>query len=116
MAQDPQSPPPDMDDITRQLKRMLASPDFHATPQQVALLSYLVDQTLADKALEIKESTIAAEVFGRESGFDPNIDPIVGIETDILRRVLARYYRSAGKEDPVRIDIPLGTYVPVFKK
>ena len=116
MAQEPQSPPPDKDDINRQLKNMLASPDFHATPQQTALLNYLVNLTLSGKPHEIKQEGVAAEVFGRGSDFDPNIDPIVGIQTDLLRRVLARYYRTAGKNERVRIDIPLGTYVPSFKK
>lgn len=108
--------PPAKDDITRQLEHMLASPDFHATPQQTALLKYVVNQTLAGKAREIKDATVAAAVFGREADFDRSIDPIVSIQADILRRVLARYYQRAGKKDSIRIDIPPGTYVPVFKK
>jgi len=31
-----------------------------------------------------------------------------------LRRALERYYLVAGHNDPVYIDIPKGTYVPVF--
>ena len=116
MAQDPQSPTPDGDDIARQLDHMLASPDFHATKQQIALLNCLVNQTLARKTLEIKEATLAVEVFRRAPDFNPDVDPIVSIQADILRRMLANYYNTAGKKDPVRIDIPLGSYVPVFKK
>ena len=116
MAQEPQSPTPDREDIARQLEHMLASPNFHATPQQNALLNYLVNQALAGKAPDIKEETVAAEVFGRGPDFNPGVDPIVSIQADILRRVLARYYQTVGKNDPIRIDIPPGTYVPVFKK
>ena len=116
MDQDPQSPPPAKDDITRQLEHMLASPDFHATPQQTALLKYVVNQTLAGKASVIKDDTVAAEVFGRGPDFDRRIDPIVSIQADLLRRALARYYKTAGKNDPIRIDIPPRTYVPMFKK
>ena len=115
MAQDPQSPHPGGDDIAHQLEHMLASPDFHATPQQSALLNHLVNQALSDKAREIKEETVAAEVFGRGLDFNPGVDPIVSLQADILRRVLARYYKTAGKNDPIRIDIPPGTYIPVFK-
>ncbi len=104
------------DDIISQLDHMLASPDFHATPQQAALLKYVVKQALNGKTHEIKDDAVAAKVFGRDADYDRNIDPIVSIQADILRRVLERYYRDAGKNDSVRIDIPPGTYVPVFKK
>jgi hypothetical protein len=109
-------PPTTKDDIISQLERMLASPDFHATPQQKALFKYIVNQNLAGKAHEIKDDDVAADVFGRDADYDRNIDPIVSIQADILRRVLERYYRNAGKNDSVRIEIPPGTYVPVFKK
>ncbi len=100
--------------IFRQLERMLDSPDFSATPQQIALLEYVVKQTLAGNAGSIKGYTVATEVFGRRSDFDQSIDPIVSIQAARLRRALKRYYETAGKNDPVRIDIPKGTYVPTF--
>jgi hypothetical protein len=102
--------------ISHQLELILASPDFNATPQQIAFLNFVVNQTLAGKGREIKDYTVAAEVFGRGPDFDQRIDPIVSIQADILRRALARYYQITGKNDPIRIDIPKGTYVPVFKK
>jgi TolB-like protein len=95
---------------------MLTSPDFNATPQQIALLKYVVNQTLAGKACEIKDYTVAAEIFGRGPDFDRSIDPIVSIQAGILRLKLERYYLTAGKNDLIRIDIPRGTYVPVFEK
>ncbi len=106
---------PSQKDINHQLEAILASPDFTATPQQVCLLRYVVEQTLAGNAESIKGYTIATEVFGRRSDFDQNIDPIVSIQAGRLRRALSRYYRGAGKSDPLRIDIPKGGYVPVFE-
>jgi adenylate cyclase len=47
--------------ISLQLERMLSSPDFHATPQQIALLEYVVNQTLAGNADRIKGYTVATE-------------------------------------------------------
>jgi adenylate cyclase len=38
----------------------------------------------------------------------------VRIEAGRLRRALERYYLVAGQSDPIRIDIPKGSYVPVF--
>jgi adenylate cyclase len=112
-----QNPPrPPNAEISRQLDRMLAGPDFNATPQQVSFLKYVVNQTLSGKAREIKGSTVASEVFGRGPDFGPRIDPVVSMQASILRRGLTRYYETAGKNDPIRIDIPGDTYVPVFQK
>ena len=52
-------------EISHQLKLILASPDFNATPQQIALLKYVVNQTLAGKSRDIEDETIAADVFSR---------------------------------------------------
>jgi hypothetical protein len=100
------SSPPSGEAISHQLERMLGSPDLNATPQQSALLTYVVNQTLAGKADRIKGYTVATEVFGRRSDFDQSIDPIVSIQASRLRRAMERYYETAGKNDPLRIDIP----------
>ncbi len=101
-------------EINTQLERMLGSEDFKATPQQIALFKFVVNQTLEGKADSIKAYTVATEVFGRRSDFDQSIDPIVSIQASRLRQALARYYETAGKYDPIRIDVPKGSYVPKF--
>jgi TolB-like protein len=108
------SSPPLKDAVSRQLEHMLANPDFNATPQQVAFLQFVVKRTQEGNADSIKGYTVATEVFGRRSDFDQSIDPIVSIQAARLRRALARYYESAGSNDPIRIDIPRGSYVPTF--
>jgi adenylate cyclase len=100
--------------ILDQLQRILASPDFDATDQQRALLKFVISQTLAGNSGNIKGYTIATQVFGRGENFDQAIDPIVSIQANKLRRSLERYYLLSGKNDPVHIDIPKGTYVPLF--
>ena len=44
------------------------------------------------------------------------LDPIVRIQAGRLRRSLERYYLLAGEGDPIRIELPKGTYVPTFSK
>ncbi len=102
--------------IKGQLKRMLASAEFKATPNQKAFLKFIVEQTLAGKAHAIKGQTVATKVFGRGKEFNQNKDPIVSVQAAGLRRALAYYYRTEGRNDPLCIDIPKGSYVPVFKK
>jgi adenylate cyclase len=58
--------------------------------------------------------TVATQVLGRKADFDPNLDPIVRIMAGRLRRALERYYATHGRQDQVRIDIPKGSYVPIF--
>ena len=109
------SPVPD-EDISRQLKRMLYNPDFQASPQQIGILNYVVNQTLAGNADYIKGYTVATEVLGRGPDFDQSIDPVVSIQAGRLRRAIERYYLTTGKNDPTRIDIPKGTYGPIFNE
>jgi TolB-like protein/Flp pilus assembly protein TadD len=100
--------------IEGQLQRILDSPDFNATKQQRKFFQFVVNETLFGRAQEIKGYTIATCVFGRSDDFDQNSDPIVSVQANRLRRALERYYLIAGKTDPIRIDIPKGTYVPTF--
>jgi len=102
--------------IREQLDRILNSPEFKATNTQKAFLKYVVEKKLAGQAAGIKGYTVATEVFGRGEDFDQTTDPIVSIQANRLRWALERYYLVTGKNDPICIDIPKGTYVPVFQK
>jgi adenylate cyclase len=111
-----ESSPPSHEEISHQLDCMLSSPDFHATPQQTAFFKFVVNQTLVGNACQIKGYTVATEVFGRGPDFDQSIDPVVSIQAGRLRRAIERYYLTTGQNDPTRIDIPKGTYVPTFSE
>ncbi len=103
-----------MDAHLAQLARIRQSADFDATDREHRFLEYVVAETLAGRGSRIKAYTVAVEVFGRDSTFDPQNDPIVRIAASHLRRSLERYYLTAGKSDPFVISIPKGGYVPVF--
>jgi adenylate cyclase len=79
-------------------------------------LRFVVEETLAGNARQLKGFTIAREVFGRDEDFDAALDPVVRIQAGRLRRAIERYYLVAGGRDPVHIDIPKGGYVPVFSE
>ena len=106
---------PSPDDIRAYLARLLASSGFAASPRRRKLLEYVVEQTLAGRAERLKAYDLALLVLGRDERFDPQIDPIVRIEAGRLRRDLDHYYETAGKDDPIRISIPKGHYVPAFE-
>ena len=103
------------DAIRQQLQRLLQSPAFDASDRNKRFLQFVVDQTLAGCADHIKAYSIATLAFGRSADFDPQQDAIVRIEAGRLRRALEHYYLTAGASDPVRITIPVGSYVPAFE-
>ncbi|ABS67541.1 Tetratricopeptide TPR_2 repeat protein [Xanthobacter versatilis] len=122
MDLDHSAPPEDMPPgdneallVRAALERVLAAPDFAASPRLAAFLRFVVEATLDGRADEIKGYTIAVEALGRPPSFDPQSDPIVRVEATRLRRALERYYTTVGAEDPLVIDIPKGGYVPLFR-
>jgi len=105
---------PPAEDVRAQLERILSHRDFEATDRTREFLRFVVEETLAGRAGRLKGYTIAIEVFGRPADFDANLDPIVRIQAGRLRRALEHYYLVAGGNDPLRIDVPKGQYVPTF--
>ena len=101
--------------IREQLSRIFASGEFVTSERNRRFLEYIVEEDLAGRAARIKAYNIATSVFGRDSGFDPQMDPIVRIEARRLRRSLERYYLTAGRDDSLRISIPKGSYVPAYE-
>ncbi|MCI0662700.1 MAG: hypothetical protein L0220_16665, partial [Acidobacteria bacterium] len=48
--------------------------------------------------------------------YNPALDPIVRVGAHELRKKLERYYRAEGKNDDIFIEIPLGSYIPIFTR
>jgi TolB-like protein/Tfp pilus assembly protein PilF len=107
--------PPSADDIGAELERILASPDLQASARRRDFLRYVVEETLSGRADRLKGFSIAVSVFGRDETFDAQTDPVVRLEARRLRRDLDCYYVDAGNQNPLRISIPKGSYVPNFE-
>lgn len=99
--------------VRAHLDQLLNSPLFDASARSRDFLCFVVDEALAGRGATINQTAIAIGVFGRRSDFDPILDPIVRVQAGRLRRSLERYYllRSA---DPIRIELPKGSYTPSF--
>jgi adenylate cyclase len=102
--------------IRAQLNRILGHAEFHATDKMRDFLRFVVEEKLAGRSRNIKGFTIATEVYGRDAEFDAAHDPVVRIQAGRLRRAMERYYLVAGQQDPIRIEILKGSYVPVFSE
>jgi len=105
---------PDADDINAELARVVASPSFRNAPRLAAFLRFVVAMAVTGRADRIKSYTVAVEALGRDEGFDPQSDAIVRVEAGRLRKALARFYATEGRDNPLVIELPRGRYVPVF--
>jgi TolB-like protein len=101
-------------EVMDELERMLESREFHASKRSKAFLRFVVEETLAGRTETIKGYTIATRVFGRDKDFDPLQDPIVRIQAGKLRKEIEHYYFTEGRDNPIHLRIPKGTYVPIF--
>lgn len=94
----------------------MTSAHFAAALRTNEFLRYAVEETLAGRAQRLKGYAIAVDVFGRPPDFNASTDPLVRVEAGRLRRRLADYYASEGRRNPVRMELPVGGYVPRFSR
>jgi hypothetical protein len=113
----PEGYPHDVRDEARvrhHLAGLLASPHFDAGSRSRCFLRYVVDEVLAGRGPSLNQAAIAISVFGRDASFDPMLDPIVRVQAGRLRRSLERYYLLCGDSQLLRIELPKGSYAPIF--
>ena len=91
----------------------LTSPEFRASKKCRSFLTYVVEETLTGRQEFLKERVIGAEVFGCAPGFETAGDSIVRVKATELRRRLAKCFQGR-REGALRIELPTGSYVPVF--
>jgi hypothetical protein len=102
--------------IREQLQKLLAHPLFANSKRYPALLAYTVEQSLLGNAAELKERSIGIEVFGRAPTYDANADPVVRITAGEVRKRLGLYYYDSAHAGELVIELPVGSYVPLFRR
>ncbi len=102
-------------EIREELGRILNSQEFRSSNRSKDFLKYVVENTLAGHADTLKERTIGIDVYGRPASYDPSDDATVRVKAGEVRKRLDRYYASEGRAERLRIELPAGTYTPVFR-
>src|ERR1700682_1431993 len=102
-------------DIKSELEQILRSRAFIQSHRIRRFLQFVVEESLLGQPHRLKEYLIGLEVFDRREAFDPRVDSIVRVEARRLRNKLEEYYRTEGQEDPVRVLLRKGSYVPIFE-
>ena len=116
LAPKPNQEPESLDpvQVREQLDRLLVHPLFANSKRYPALLAYVVEQALAGNGDELKERSIGIAVFGRSPSYDANADPVVRITAGEVRKRLSQYYYDAAHASELVIELPVGSYVPLF--
>lgn len=97
------------------LQRLLQSRTLANSEAIRRVLKYVVEASVAGRASDIKEYTIATEALGRPEAFDPKVDNSVRVQMQRLRKKLDEYYSKEGAQDALRISIPTGHYTPQYE-
>jgi len=101
--------------IREQLARILESHVFRNSKRYAAVLTYIVEQTLAGNTEQLKERTIGVDVFGREPDYDTGSDHVVRSAMAEVRKRLAQYYQGDLQDAELHLDLQPGSYVPQFR-
>jgi hypothetical protein len=97
------------------LERIAASDQFQKSKRLRDLLLFLGERSLHDPYCTLREQEIGVEVFGRPPDYDTSHDTLVRVHVSQLRKKLQDYFLAEGRKEPLVIEIPKGSYVPVFR-
>ncbi|MBZ5489562.1 MAG: hypothetical protein LAO76_01360 [Acidobacteriia bacterium] len=100
--------------VLEYLDKITQSKCFRQSEFLKRLLRFLVVKVVRSQEHQIKEYSLGTEVFQRKESFDPRSDTIVRVQVHRLRVKLEKYYKTEGAHDPIRFEIPKGSYVPVI--
>ena len=110
----PSTIPPE--EVRQSLEKILGSRHFVNAHKKKKFLRLICDFYFEGRAHELNEHILGYDVFGRDSSYNPSDDPIVRVFAHEIRKKLEAYYTNEGTNDPVRLEIPAGSYQPVFTR
>jgi hypothetical protein len=85
---------------------------FRTSKRCKEFLTYIVERTLEGQGDLLKERTLGVELFRRLPSYSTGDDPVVRVEAGEVRKRLKQYYTTEVPSPEVRIEIPVGAYVP----
>jgi hypothetical protein len=101
--------------VLRALEDIRTSKAFRASKRCKQFLSYLVERTLEGQTELLKERTLGVELCNRLPTYMTGEDPVVRVEAGEVRRRLLQFYTAEAQSPEVRIEIPVGSYIPEFR-
>ena len=108
--------PPDSESCWALLERVVASPQMKRAARMREFLLFVGQRSLKDGCEQIPEQEIGSEVFGRPAEYDTSVDNIVRVNATDLRKRIEDYFATDGANEPLILEIPRGSYKPVFRR
>jgi TolB-like protein len=103
-------------EIREELDKILAGKIFSKSHLLSRFLRFVVERTLDGHSNQIKEYTVGIAVLDKPHSFNPQTDASVRINAIRLRKLLDEYYHENGNAKGIRIQLPKGSYCPLFSK
>jgi hypothetical protein len=94
--------------------RIVSSRGFGRSELLRKLLFHLCSRHAQGRPSELTERQIGIHVFGRVEGYNSNDDNIVRNYVRRLRKKIEEYFAGEGRHEELGVDIPRGSYMPVF--
>lgn len=101
-------------DARRDVQKILASQEFAPSRQLRDFLLY-VSEAAFEGRTHLDQIEIAEKVLKRGKDFSPLDDASVRKLGTALRQRLQRYYETEGQNDPIRVTLPVRSYIPLFE-
>jgi len=101
-------------EILEELQTILHSPAFIGSKRSQQFLAYVVENSLAGHCELLKERLLGVTLFGRPAAYETGEDSVVRVAAKEVRQRLGRYYAGLKTPPAAHIDLPLGSYTPVF--
>jgi hypothetical protein len=98
------------------VERVVSSRAFQKSNRLRDLLRHLAERSLRNHTEELTEHQIGQAVFGKSPDYSPNEDSSVRVHARQLRLKLHEYFDDEGRGEPLVIEIPKGSYAPVFRQ
>jgi hypothetical protein len=112
---DPSREPASADARRLLVERVAGSASFRRSRRLRDFLVFVCERALTDPDNVVDEHEIGTNVFGRPNDFLASEDTLVRVHASRLRKRLDQYFATEGAVEPVVIEIPTHSYMPVFR-
>src|SRR5216684_7743128 len=103
------------DERWRLVERIVSSQPFQKSARLRDLLLYISERTIHGHAHDLTEQHIGKSLYHKPSDYSPLEDSSVRVHARQLRLKLHEYFDEDGRNEPLILDIPKGSYAPVFR-
>src|SRR6201993_630040 len=97
------------------VQRIVSSAPFQRSNRLRDLLQFITEQTIHGKAHELTEQHIGNALFHKPSDYSPLEDSSVRVHVRQLRLKLHEYFNEEGRNETLILEIPKGSYAPLFR-